>query len=220
MTADNLRVITPRDVLAGDRVARKRKERVRQILRAAAEVLAERGFHATNLDDVAERLDLTKATLYHYFPSKQALISACIEQLGSEVTERLETLAVTLNGTPRQRMRVLLREQATVLLQDYPETARLFLRPGPWPEPHNAQIKKLRTRHNDVFRRTIEDGVRVGEFRITDLDIALHCIHGALDNVPRWYKPGSQAKLRKTVERLVDTVMMLCGVLPEETTRP
>lgn len=215
VTAGKSTTLAPRDKPEG-RVVRKRNERIRQILRATAEVLADRGFHAMNLDDVADRMDLTKATLYHYFPSKQALISTCIEQLGNEVTERLEALASSLEGSPTQRLRALLQDQAIVLLHDYPETARLFLRPDDWPEPHLAQIKKLRKRHNDIFRRAIEDGVRAGEFRVVHIDMTLHCLHGALDHAPRWYKPGSQAKLRRTVDRLVDTVMMMCGMSPDD----
>ncbi|MDQ2803370.1 MAG: TetR/AcrR family transcriptional regulator, partial [Pseudomonadota bacterium] len=47
------------------------------LLREAASAFNRHGFHATSLDDIAQRLGLTKAALYHYFPSKQTLLSAC-----------------------------------------------------------------------------------------------------------------------------------------------
>ena len=49
------------------RVQRKRDERVRRIVATAAELFGERGYDAVNLEDVAERLDVTKGSLYYYF---------------------------------------------------------------------------------------------------------------------------------------------------------
>ena len=36
------------------------------VLRTAAQLFNERGFHATSLDDIAERLNVSKPTLYYY----------------------------------------------------------------------------------------------------------------------------------------------------------
>ncbi len=50
------------------------------IIREAARVFSRRGVHGTSLDDVAERLGVTKAALYRYVPSKQDLLYACHEE--------------------------------------------------------------------------------------------------------------------------------------------
>ena len=71
------------------RVARRRNRKVAEIVAAAADVLAERGYHDTSLDEIADRLDLAKATLYHYFPSKESLVMACMEAVGTEVIQQL-----------------------------------------------------------------------------------------------------------------------------------
>src|SRR3984885_12915921 len=47
------------------RSARRRAKRVDDILRVATRLLAERGYAATNLDEIAEVLDLSQASLYH-----------------------------------------------------------------------------------------------------------------------------------------------------------
>ena len=69
---------------------RRRAKRVDDILRVATGLLAERGYAATNLDEIAEVLDLSKASLYHYFPSKEHLILACLDRVGDEdhITQR------------------------------------------------------------------------------------------------------------------------------------
>ncbi|WP_328326179.1 MULTISPECIES: TetR/AcrR family transcriptional regulator [unclassified Streptomyces] len=50
-----------------------------EILRAALEVIAERGYRGTTLGAVAERVGLTQQGLLHYFPSKDALLVAVLE---------------------------------------------------------------------------------------------------------------------------------------------
>src|ERR1700689_1518230 len=47
------------------------------LLREAASAFTRQGFHATSLDDIAQKLGVTKAALYHYFPGKPALLREC-----------------------------------------------------------------------------------------------------------------------------------------------
>ncbi|MFJ2646763.1 TetR/AcrR family transcriptional regulator [Streptomyces sp. NPDC087420] len=55
-------------------------ERRADILRATLEVIAERGYRGTTLSGVAERVGLTQQGLLHYFPSKEALLVAVLEE--------------------------------------------------------------------------------------------------------------------------------------------
>ncbi|MER5766485.1 TetR/AcrR family transcriptional regulator [Streptomyces sp. NPDC001985] len=55
-------------------------ERRAEILRAALEVIAERGYRGASLGAVAERVGLTQQGLLHYFPTKEALLVAVLEE--------------------------------------------------------------------------------------------------------------------------------------------
>ena len=52
-----------------------------QLLQAATHLLAERGYEGTALQDIAERVKVRKQSLLHYFPSKDALREAVLEEL-------------------------------------------------------------------------------------------------------------------------------------------
>ncbi len=58
----------------------RREERRAEIVRAALEVIAERGYRGTSLAAVAERVGLTQQGLLHYFPTKDALLVAVLEE--------------------------------------------------------------------------------------------------------------------------------------------
>lgn len=58
------------------------RERRRQLLDVARDVFAERGFHATSMDDVAEAAGVTKPVLYQHFDNKRALYVELLEDVG------------------------------------------------------------------------------------------------------------------------------------------
>ncbi|MFD8205322.1 TetR/AcrR family transcriptional regulator [Streptomyces sp. NPDC059695] len=61
-------------------VRARSEERRADILRAALEVIAERGYRGATLGSVAERVGLTQQGLLHYFPTKEALLVAVLEE--------------------------------------------------------------------------------------------------------------------------------------------
>ncbi|MGI5454476.1 TetR/AcrR family transcriptional regulator [Streptomyces sp. CA-249302] len=56
------------------------EERRAEIVRAALEVIAERGYRGASLAAVAERVGLTQQGLLHHFPTKEALLVAVLEE--------------------------------------------------------------------------------------------------------------------------------------------
>src|SRR3954463_7855517 len=115
------------------RIERKRGKRIQEIVKTAAELFGERGYDAVSLEDVADRLDLTKGSLYYYFASKDELVTTAIETLGDSWTARLEELSQAHGGPPAERLRTLLPEHVTIAVRDYPAALRLFLVPRAWP---------------------------------------------------------------------------------------
>ena len=196
---------------ASDRVRRKRGRKIQEILTAAAELFGERGYDAVSLEDVAERLDVTKSSLYYYFSSKDELATAAIETLGDEWTTRLEDLLVTTDGPPAQRLRALIHEHVTIAVRDYPAALRIFLEPREWPNAQHDRIKDLRRRHDELFRLLVDEGVAAGAFRVPDVDTVLQCMHAAMSQAPLWCGELSDRAQRKAVDNLTDTLMMLTG---------
>jgi len=70
----------PDQALAVRRPRRPAAERRRQILAAARSLFAERGFHATTTRDLASAADINDALIYRYFPDKQAILAALMDE--------------------------------------------------------------------------------------------------------------------------------------------
>jgi AcrR family transcriptional regulator len=79
------------------------EQRRRQLLDTACEVFAERGFHATSMEDVATRAGVTKPVLYQHFPSKRALFVELLDDVGHQLLGEL-AVATSAAHTGRERV--------------------------------------------------------------------------------------------------------------------
>jgi AcrR family transcriptional regulator len=200
------------------RIERKRGRRIQEILGTAAALFGERGYDAVSLEDVAERLDVTKGSLYYYFASKDELVTAAIETLGNEWTARLEVLPAARSGTPAERLRALVGEHIGIAVREYPAALRLFLTPQEWPAAQQARIKELRRRHDAVFRTVVEEGLTTGEFTVTAVDPVLQCMHASMSQAPAWCAHLAGSARERAIGEFADTVMMLVGIRPRAAT--
>jgi AcrR family transcriptional regulator len=77
--------------------------RRQQILARAFQLFADRGYAALSMRDLARSMRVTTGTLYHYFPSKEALFDELVRtRAESDVREATRGLAA--NATPEERL--------------------------------------------------------------------------------------------------------------------
>ena len=75
-----------------------------RILDASVEAFGSRGYEATSLDDLARSLGIRKQTILYWFPSKEALLGACLDAVALELAaELVPALATAPEGWPRVR---------------------------------------------------------------------------------------------------------------------
>ena len=179
-----------RDVLAFDdhspRVRAKRERRRTEILRAALRAFRERGYHQTTLDDIAERLDVRKSALYHYFPDKESILYEChresLGELGRIVAEARDL------PSPRERLRHVIREHVRVMT-DTLEGSPLAFEVTALSPARQGEVIAARDRYEREVRRLVEQGIREKDFRRVDAKVAAFAMLGAINWIARWYRP-------------------------------
>ena len=91
-----------------ERRGREEQARLAAILAAAESVFAQKGYFETRMDDIAEKAELAKGTLYYYFNSKNEIVIHLLEREAAKVHEEiksrvpagasfLETLEIVMN---------------------------------------------------------------------------------------------------------------------------
>ena len=97
-----------------------------RILRAAEAVLGECGYHGTRLHDIASRVGIRKASLFHYFPSKEDLHRAVLEEWFGEI-EQVIRRVLEGGGTPLEKARSL-AETYVDMVMAHPDRTKILLR--------------------------------------------------------------------------------------------
>lgn len=151
---------------------RRRKEaRPGEIVQAALALFGERGFAATKLEDVAARAGVSKAALYRYFPSKQALFEAAVRQALLPRLEAVEELAAQEGyaGSSADLLRFLFERLAALVESDASVLPKLVIaEAGNFPKLAEFYVEAVVKRGVALLARILERGVARGEFRPVD----------------------------------------------------
>lgn len=181
--------IRPAGGAATDDAASGTRER---ILRAAAAMFRRQGFHGTSMQDLAGAVGINKSSLYHHFPSKQALLSEIVAFTVARVTPDVEAVAGS-GRPPDQQLRAAVRLHVLAAIEDRDNVA-CFIEEGRFLAP-DALAEQLprRDHYEGCFRSIIERGVGVGAMDARDVALATRAILGMCNDVVRWYRPeGAQ----------------------------
>jgi TetR/AcrR family transcriptional regulator, cholesterol catabolism regulator len=177
-------------------------ERKDEILRELGAAVRERGFGALTMKDVADRLGLVKGNLYYYFKNKQELLYHCHIKCMEVSLKALEE-AERSRAAPSERLRTLLvrhirgisdEAYGAVLLTDL-ESLTLAQR---------RKYVALRDRFEQGVRALIKAGIARGEFRRLDSRIVGFALLGAINWIPKWYRPGGELSSQEIAEQFAD----------------
>lgn len=107
----------------GSGVERGTRERILEVSEA---FLGECGYHGTRLHQIAERVGIQKASLFHYFPSKEHLYHAVMDQNVGETEEMIRGV-IEAEGTPMEKIRLLVGAYVE-LVAAHPQRTKILLR--------------------------------------------------------------------------------------------
>ena len=166
--------VTKRSKPAKPRWRRRKDARPEEIVSAALEVFADRGFAATKLEDIARRAGVTKGTIYLYFDSKEALFKALIRQTIVPVIAQGEAVAQSFTGSARELFERLVREYWRLVgetsLVGIPKL--MMAEANNFPELARFYYDEVVTRGHRLMAGVIQRGVKAGEFRPVNVMLA------------------------------------------------
>jgi AcrR family transcriptional regulator len=153
--------------------ARRRKDaRPAELLDAALDVFAEKGFAAARMDDIANRAGASKGTIYLYFSGKEAVFQALVRSLIIPNIAQAEAMADRYDGPVEQLLR-----QLVGLLTEILRDSRIVVLPRliigeahRFPDLARFYKENVIDRGLGLIARLHRRGVESGEFRPQDSD--------------------------------------------------
>lgn len=180
-------------------------------LAAALAAFVEQGYHGSSIRDIASRAQLSVPGLYHYFPSKQALLMGLADAAMDEILERSAQAEMEAGPEPAARfdavVESLLRfHMARRELAFVASTEARSMEP----EARREYIGR-RDEQQRMLDRIVADGVEQGVFAVRYPADAARAVATMCVAVSNWYRPDGPLSPDELVERNLEIARGMVG---------
>jgi AcrR family transcriptional regulator len=186
------------------------------VQRAAVGLFAERGYTATGIRDIAKRVGLTSAALYHYTGGKELLLVGVMRDSldvliagGNEALRFSEDPVIQLARLVRMHVGVQVFNPCSARVTDS-EVRSLT-------EVNRAIVVGLRNEYESLWQRILDTGVQAGKFRVRDTRIARLALVEMCNGVVNWYRPDGRMSVTEIQDHFVE---LACGLTGSRRAKP
>ena len=152
---------------------RNKQKVTERIIVAAMELFKTQGYEQTTMDDIANKAEISRGTLFNYFPSKDALLLPWGEEILDQFVQPRLTDYLATQPKTIDVLRFLFASMGESVLAA-PDVIRAFV--GEALKPNNKpQVERTRTGMLEIFVKVLRYGQARGEVRS---DIPLEDIAG------------------------------------------
>ena len=157
------------------------------VLKTAAQLFLEKSYGRTSLDDVANRLNITKPALYHYFHNKEDILLGCYRWGTTLIEESLNKIAVRY-GTGLEKVEAFIYAYANAMTVNFGRCV-MRLDEGDLSGKARAEVRTYKRKIDRRLRSFIQEGIEDSSIAPCEPKIAAFSIAGALNWICMWYEP-------------------------------
>ncbi len=162
-----------------------------EVVAIAVDEFLNRGYDATSMGILAQRLGVSKSAIYYHVESKEQLLEEATD-LALDNLQQVVDGAYAIDGGVEDKLRFLLDGAVHVLCEHQPETALLLRLRG------NSETELCALeRRREITRQMVElveAGQREGAIRDdVPAGVAARLIFGAVNSIADWYSPDGSA---------------------------
>ncbi len=157
------------------------------VLQTAAQLFIDKSFGRTSMNDVAERLHITKPALYHYFQNKEQILVECYRLGTTLIGDTLNEIAAHC-GTGLEKVEAFIYSYAKVMTVNFGRCV-MRLDEGDLSEEGRMEVRRYKRKIDRRLRGFIQEGIDDGSIAPCDVKIAAFAIAGALNWICHWYEP-------------------------------
>ncbi|MGB8510769.1 MAG: TetR/AcrR family transcriptional regulator [Pyrinomonadaceae bacterium] len=179
------------------------------ILRTAARIFAEKGYHSTSMRDISRETRVSLAGLYYYCKSKEELLFLIQDNCFGHVRERLEE-RLKETGEPIEKLRLVIENHLSFFAANMAEMKVLSHEADSLAGEMQAHVSGKKQGYTRLVRRILSEvyarqaQADAGQQKI-DLTVATYALFGMMNWIYNWY----DASGKLSVNDLVDNVSRL-----------
>jgi AcrR family transcriptional regulator len=181
---------------------RRRAEERLAILRAAAGVFRGHGYARAGMREIALAAGLSAANLYHYFASKDEILSFCQHRALDQLLSNLEAARRT-RGPVGARLRELARAHVLCLIREV-EGGSAHFEVDALPSGLREAVVAKRDRYELGVRGLVALGIRRGELWSGEPALAARGFLGAVNWTAHWFRPGGDLSAERVAQHVAE----------------
>ncbi len=186
---------------ATSRTPGKQRQGKGPVLAAAVRNFTERGYHGTSMRDIARDADVTVASIYHHFPSKQEVLQEIMVQVLSDVISQTRTALLAADRDPAGQLSALVRAWVLFHADRQAEAQIGASEIRSLDTVGRKLVVTLRDEQERMFADVIERGVAEGAFATKYPKEATRAIINMGRALSEWYRPTGEATPSELAER-------------------
>ena len=188
------------------------------ILRNAARIFAEKGYHSTSMRDISRETGVSLAGLYHYCRSKEELLFLIQDNCFGRVLERLQERLREADDAV-ERLRLVIENHLSFFAANMAEMKVLSHEADSLAGEMHAHVSGKKQQYTKLVRRILSE-VQAQQARSEarqkiDLTVATYALFGMMNWIYNWYDPRGKLSVHDLVDNI--TRLFLNGFLAGTT---
>jgi AcrR family transcriptional regulator len=173
------------------------------VANAASLLFSQGGYEAVSIESVAERLSVSRATLYRTVPTKEHLLGIVLEWSTSDLGDRVREIIET-DDDPRSTLEGLLRVQIDAAIRTKEFFTVVAGGTGVQSDAYR-RWQKWSHEYESMWYRAVERAIDAGVLAPADPVVATRLLLGMMIWVARWYRPSEG----RSADEIADTAVHL-----------
>lgn len=190
-----------------ERAAGKPRHGKGPVLASAVRNFTERGYHGTSMRDIASGADVTVASIYHHFPSKQEVLQEIMVQTLSDVISATRTALMGAGRDPVDQLSALVHAWILFHTDRQAEAQIGASEIRSLDDVGRKLVVTLRDEQQRMFVDVIERGVAEGVFTTAYPREAARAVINMGYSVASWYRPSGEVSPAEMANRYVDLAL-------------
>jgi AcrR family transcriptional regulator len=185
---------------------RSRGARRADLVRAAARLFSERGYHGTSMQHLADALGLLRGSLYAHIGSKEDLLFDVVDEGAERFLARGRAALDAATAAERLRRFLVVHVETAI---EHLDAGTVFLNEWRYlSDERRAIVQAKRDEYEAMLTSIIETGIESGEFRAdADVRFAVLLVLSAGNWVYEWYRPGGPLGPTQIGERFAELII-------------
>ncbi|HEV7373982.1 MAG TPA: TetR/AcrR family transcriptional regulator [Pyrinomonadaceae bacterium] len=189
------------------------------ILRNAARIFAEKGYHSTSMRDISRETQVSLAGLYHYCKSKEELLFLIQDNCFGRVLERLQERLQETGGAV-EKLRLVIENHLSFFATNMAEMKVLSHEADSLAGEMHEHVSGKKQEYTRLVRKILSEvqQAQKGVGPKVDLTVATYALFGMMNWIYNWYDPRGPLSVNELVDNITRLFIsgFLAGMPPEE----